>query len=189
MTRTRTFKRMAAICAAAFMMLSASVASINAAPRDGLGVVIDGKDWPDIVANLPAVEIAPAVEPPAVPSLTMPIVIASRDKSTRMFDRKSAPLAGVLYTMMALDTKSTYDVGAWCRTCVEADPFAAPFIKAGPGAAYAAGLAFDTGVMYVAHKMRHSWNPVIRKIWFVLPVSLAAGHAYAMHHNYQLRKD
>jgi hypothetical protein len=180
MTTPLTIKRITATCAVAFMVFSASVTSVNAAPG---ALNVDGKDWPEIVASLPAIDIVPPAPTPAT-VLGEP----SERVRTQMFDKKSTPLAGALFTMMILDTKSTYDSNAWCRTCVESNPFAAPFINAGAPVAYTAGIAFDTGVMYIAHRMRNSWNPIIRKIWFVLPVSLAAGHAYAMHHNYQLRK-
>lgn len=86
---------------------------------------------------------------------------------------------------MLVDTKSTFDSVAWCPRCVEGNPYAAPFINAGKPVAYTAGIAFDTGVMYIAYRMRHSWNPAARKIWFVLPVALATGHAMAIRHNYQ----
>ena len=175
MTRTLT-KRLVTAIVATTLVFGASVRCLKAAND---APIVDGKDWPEIVAALPVVEMEPTVPP----------VTAFEPSRDRIFDKKSGPLAGALFTLMILDTKSTYDSDAWCPTCVESNPFAAPFIGAGQPAAYAAGIAFDTGVMYIANKMRHSRNPAIRRIWFVLPVTLAAGHAFAIRHNYQLRQN
>ena len=88
---------------------------------------------------------------------------------------------------MAIDTRSTFATKASCPRCIEADPFAALFVNAGPAAAYSAGLAFDTGVIYLSMRMRRSDHAIWRRTWFVLPVGLAAGHALAARHNYGLR--
>jgi len=96
-------------------------------------------------------------------------------------------VAVALYASMILDTKSTFDSNAWCPRCVEANPFAAPFVKAGPAATYTAGVAFDTGILYLSSKMKRSSHPVLRRIWFIGPVGLAAGHLIAARHNYALR--
>ena len=107
---------------------------------------------------------------------------------TVAIDKKFKALAAALYTSMIADTKSTFDSRAWCPRCAETNPYAAPFVNAGPDTAYAAGVAFDTSIMYLSARMRTAANPVLRKIWFALPVSLIAGHAWAMRHNYGLRR-
>ena len=103
-------------------------------------------------------------------------------------DRKLTVVAAGLYGAMLIDTKSTFESRAWCPRCVEGNPFVAPFVEAGPATTYSAGLAFDTGVIYLAAKMRNASNPAVRRIWFVLPVALTAGHVIAARHNYGLRR-
>ena len=142
-------------------------------------LTFDQKSLLELVAAMPAIEVARAAD------LDTGSIAVDRSPGLRMFDRKSAPLAAALYALMLIDTQSTFASAQWCPRCVETNPYAAPFIRAGRPAAFGAGVAFDTGVMYLAHRMRQSWNPAIRKIWFVLPVGLAVGHAMAIHHNYR----
>jgi hypothetical protein len=196
MTPQLTIKQpLVSITAALFILGAAPVRAMNAGDDE---FPIDERPLTEVVATLPAIEIAALVpvSNPVPASVTSPSYLtystylaysSAPDRGARrqMFDAKSTPLAIALYSMMILDTKSTFDSTAWCPRCVESNPYAAPFIRAGKPAAFAAGIAFDTGVMYVAHRMRHSWNPVMRKIWFVLPAALATGHVFAMHHNYR----
>jgi hypothetical protein len=82
-----------------------------------------------------------------------------------------------------LDTASTFDVMSRCPRCVETNPYVAPFIKRGPRVAFAAGEAFDVGIMAIAAWMRGAPRPAFRKIWWVAPAALTAGHLVAYRLN------
>jgi hypothetical protein len=142
--------------------------------QDALPLRLHDRPLPQVVASWPSV------------ALDAPSQAASRDR--RVADRRLGLVAASLYAAMALDTKSTFETKAWCPRCIEADPFAAPFVNAGPAATYSAGLAFDTGVIYLSMRMRRSDHAIWRRTWFVLPVGLAAGHVLAARHNYDLRR-
>jgi hypothetical protein len=109
---------------------------------------------------------------------------ASADEPAGPVLDKKFWLTGVaLNVSMIADTKSTFAVLRRCDNCVEDDPFAAPFVARGPVVAFAAAETFDVGVMVVAAKMKGSERPGFRRIWWVLPIALAAGHAMAYRHN------
>ena len=98
-------------------------------------------------------------------------------------DKKFWLTAAALNIAMIADTKSTFDVQRRCDICYEKNPYAAPFIARGPAVAFAAGEAFDVGVMVVAAKMKGSDNKLYRRTWWVVPIALTAGHAIAYRHN------
>ena len=176
MTRQLTITRPLIFTVALSCMLSGPPVF---AQQVGDELTFDERSLLEFVAAMPAIEIARTSD------LDTASIAVDRSPGPRMFDRKSTPLAAALYALMVIDTKSTFDSAQWCPRCVESNPYAAPFINAGRPAAFGAGIAFDTGVMYLAHRMRQSWNPAIRKIWFILPAGLAVGHAMAIHHNYR----
>ena len=103
-------------------------------------------------------------------------------------DKKFWLVAGGLTTAMLLDTKSTFEVGKRCSDCYEANPVVAPFVRQGPTTTFAAGLAFDAGVMTVAYKMKGSENTWARRTWWVVPAALVIGHSIAYRHNDQLAR-
>ena len=173
--------RQTAIRHAVLILAVTSVCTFGAAPLNafsGGDDRFDEKPLPEFIAAMPAIRIDAYRE-------SRPLRLSTDEPRARMFDTKSTPIAVSLYALMILDTKSTFDSSAWCPRCVEGNPYAAPFVNAGQPVAYGAGIAFDTGVMYLANRMRNSWNPAVRKIWFILPVALAVGHVVAIHHNYQ----
>ena len=103
-------------------------------------------------------------------------------------DKKFWVVAGALTTAMLLDTKSTFAVGTRCADCYEANPVVAPFVHQGATTTYAAGLAFDAGVMTVAYKMKGSDNRWARRTWWIVPAALIAGHSMAYRHNDNLAR-
>jgi hypothetical protein len=84
---------------------------------------------------------------------------------------------------MLLDTKSTFDVVGACQTCREANPVVAPFIRRGQAVTFASGEFFDVGVMAIAAKMRGADRSWVRRMWWVAPAALIAGHSIAYRHN------
>jgi hypothetical protein len=100
-----------------------------------------------------------------------------------VLDKKFWTVAIALSVSMTMDTKSTFDVFERCHRCSEADPYARPFVNRGPLVAFAAGAAFDIGVMYLVAKMKGSEHPVFRRIWWGIPVSMTVGHLAAYQHN------
>ena len=88
-----------------------------------------------------------------------------------------------LTAAMIADTKSTFDVINRCDICYEKNPYAAPFVSRGPAVTYAAGEAFDIGVMVVAARMKGSENKFYRRTWWVVPIALTTGHVIAYRHN------
>lgn len=64
----------------------------------------------------------------------------------------------------------------------ENNPILRPLLPSRP-AMYGAETGINAGVFYLAHKMRRSRYPVIRKIWWVVPTGIVAGHILAGIHN------
>jgi hypothetical protein len=113
------------------------------------------------------------------------IQVQSKNK---MFDWKFLSVAGILHGSMILDLNSTYYTLNRCPSCKEANPYTAPFVNKGPACAYVAATIFQGGLMYLSHRMRYSKDPVIRKIWTVLPLLTASTHIVLANHNYKLGK-
>jgi hypothetical protein len=101
----------------------------------------------------------------------------------RVIDTKFWLTAAALNAAMIADTKSTFDVVNRCDICYEKNPYAAPFVAHGPALTYAAGEAFDVGVMVIAAKMKGSDNKFSRRTWWVVPIALTTGHVIAYRHN------
>lgn len=101
----------------------------------------------------------------------------------RVTDTKFWLTAAALNAAMIADTKSTFDVMRRCAICYENNPYAAPFVARGPIVTYAAGEAFDVGVMVVAAKMKGSDNKLYRRTWWIVPIALTTGHVLAYRHN------
>jgi hypothetical protein len=101
----------------------------------------------------------------------------------RVTDTKFWLTAAALNVAMIADTKSTFDVINRCEFCYEKNPYAAPFVARGPAVTYAAGEAFDIGVMVVAARMKGSENKFYRRTWWIVPIALTTGHVMAYRHN------
>jgi len=108
--------------------------------------------------------------------------------SERVADKKFWLTACALTTTMLLDTRSTFAVSKRCPDCYEANPVVAPFVRQGATTTYAAGLAFDAGVMTVAYKMKGSENRWARRTWWAVPAALIVGHSIAYRHNSNLAR-
>ena len=78
-------------------------------------------------------------------------------------------MAGALNTAMVFDTSSTFRVARECADCHEANPLVAPFLRRGQVVTYAAGEAFDIGVMGLASKMKDSSHVWVRRTWWSCP--------------------
>jgi hypothetical protein len=141
--------------------------------------------------NTPAQE-PDATSVPVVPSPQIQLpdieVTAIPDPPPRVVDRKFVFLGVGLVSAMSFDLYSTYRADARCPRCREDDPFAAPFISRGPGAAVAAGALFDAGVLGLTAAMRHSSNPALRHIWWLPSAAVITGHALAIRHNLGVRQ-
>lgn len=157
--------------------------------RHVLAFVICMLAWPAVVQAMELTDSRPLAEVLAdLPSAELPVLAepAPEVRHVKFLDWKSG-LVGAFYGIaLAVDVKSTFDSSRWCPTCREGDPYAAPFINRGPAVASVATAGLWWGVMKVSQKMRESENPVLRKIWFVPPIALGLGNAWAAHHNYGL---
>ena len=105
----------------------------------------------------------------------------------KIADKRLAGLGVALFGAMTLDTYTTFKSTAWCPSCREGNPYAAPFVNRGPAVTYSTGLLFDTGVLGLSAAMRKSWNPAIRKIWWAPAMALVVGHGLASVNNLGLR--
>jgi len=123
-----------------------------------------------------------AQQPPATQD-GVTVETRSNAEEKGVLDKKFWTVAIALNVSMIMDTKSTFDVFARCNKCYEANPYARPFVNRGPAVAFTAGEAFDIGLLYTAAKMKGSNHPVFRKIWWVIPLSMTAGHLAAYQHN------
>lgn len=126
----------------------------------------------------------------ALPLLHASLQMSGADGSARerkVVDKRFAGLGAALFGTMTLDTYSTFKSNAWCPSCREGNPYAAPFVNRGPAVTYSAGLLFDTGVLGMSAAMRRSANPAIRKIWWAPAVALIVGHGVAIQNNFSLR--
>ena len=120
------------------------------------------------VAAFRQIDLRPASEPASDPDRP----------AKRVTDTKFWLTAAALNVAMIADTKSTFDVVHRCDICYEKNPYAAPFVARGPVVTYAAGEAFDIGVMVVAAKMKGSENKFYRRTWWVVPIALTTGHVH-----------
>jgi hypothetical protein len=141
---------------------------------------------------LPGTSAAQTQEPVHGPNLTNVAAFRTIDlrpasdperPAKRVTDTKFWLTAAALNVAMIADTKSTFDVIRRCDICYEKNPYAAPFVARGPVVTYAAGEAFDVGVMVVAAKMKGSENKLYRRTWWVVPIALTTGHLIAYRHN------
>jgi hypothetical protein len=141
--------------------------------------------------------VARAQEPeaasvPAVPNTQIQLpeieVTVLADPPPRVVDRKFVFLGVGLASTMSFDVYTTFRANAWCPRCREDNPYAAPFVSRGPGATYAAGALFDTGMLGLTAAMRRSSNPAVRHIWWLPSVAVITGHALAIRHNLGVRE-
>jgi len=126
---------------------------------------------PNAQIQLPDIEVTVLADPPP-----------------RVVDRKFVFLGIGLTSAMSLDVYSTFRANAWCPRCREDNPYAAPFVSRGPGATFAAGALFDTGMLGLTAAMRKSSNPAVRHIWWLPSVAVITGHALAIQHNLGVRE-
>jgi hypothetical protein len=144
-----------------------SMLAVSAVPaQERLTIAI-----PEVVASV----VSGAVVPP--------VPVAVEPAGQRVGDLKFWLVGAALNTAMIFDTRSTFDVKRRCARCVEADPFAAPFIERGPALAYSAGEAFDVGVLALAARMKGAQRASVRRLWWVVPAALTAGHILAYRSN------
>ena len=133
--------------------------------------------------------VAFAQEPTAkVDPRSVQILEPPNASHAKVADKTFWLIGAALNTAMVLDTKSTFDVSKRCASCYEADPVVAPFVVQGPATTFAAGEAFDIGVMALAAKMKGSSHSWARHTWWVVPIALTTGHAIAFRHNNNLAR-
>lgn len=113
---------------------------------------------------------------------TTPTAVVSK----KVFDKKFLALIGMLHGVMIVDVDSTFDVFRRCPRCTEDNVFARPFVERGPVWTYISNTGIEVGLLYASHKMRESKDPVARRIWWIIPVTVAVFHAEAANHNYKL---
>lgn len=94
-------------------------------------------------------------------------------------------------TATALQVSSIYDTetsfGAFSRGAYEANPIMKPFYT-NRVSAYSVTAGVNVGVMFAAHKLRHSANPTARKLWWVIPIAATSLHIFAGVHNQRIRR-
>lgn len=98
--------------------------------------------------------------------------------SHKAIDKKFVGLGVALFTATTFDLETTFNC-VQRHTCRETNPLLAPLIKSGRPATYAFEGGLNTGIMYMAYKLRKSHNPVARKIWWVVPVAGIGLHTFA----------
>jgi hypothetical protein len=135
-----------------------------------------------ILLLLPGASAAQTQEQARVQGPSFVNAAAFQQMDLRPVSDPERPAKRVIDAMIA-DTKSTFDVVNRCDICYEKNPYAAPFVAHGPALTYAAGEAFDVGVMVIAAKMKGSDNKFSRRTWWVVPIALTTGHVIAYRHN------
>jgi len=97
-------------------------------------------------------------------------------QDVRVFDKKFLAVSAALWGSTILDaetTRSCMGLGA----CREENPIMQPFFKAGRPATYGFYAGANSALLYSSYRLRKSSNPTARKLWWVVPVITAAGHA------------
>jgi len=139
-------------------------------------------------AQEPSPSSVPIASDPQIELPGIEVTVLAEPPRPRVVDRKFVFLGVGLASAMSVDLYSTFTANALCPRCREDDPYAAPFVSHGPGAAIAAGALFDTGVLGLMAAMRRSANPVVRHIWWLPSAAVITGHALAIRHNVGVRQ-
>lgn len=94
-------------------------------------------------------------------------------------------------TAMIADGHTTFAALAKCdgiyNVCDEGNPVQRLVTRRGPVAFYVANTAAEAGIMVLANKMKHSNNRLLRRTWWVAPVTMMALHSYGAIHNSALQ--
>ena len=106
----------------------------------------------------------------------------ARAQEEEVADKKFWAVSTFLIGSTIYDIESTYFVLGKCKTCEEGNPIMRPFVKAGKPALYAAQGSIDAGVLYMSYKMKKG-DTRFKKVWWLLPVAMAAGHMVAGTYN------
>jgi hypothetical protein len=112
-----------------------------------------------------------------IPALTSAQGQDAASKKEKVVDTKFMFVATLLGDATVFDLESTYR--AINNGAREGNVLMKPFINHGRPVAYAFSGAVDTGVIFLAYKMKKSQNPDERKMWWLIPVAFTAGHAIA----------
>lgn len=98
-------------------------------------------------------------------------------KSDKIVDTKFIVITSSLVASTIFDAETTF-VAIKNPRVYETNPVMRPFINAGRPATYAFLGGVDTGIIYASYRMKKSTNPIIRKLWWVMPVAAITGHAF-----------
>jgi hypothetical protein len=109
------------------------------------------------------------------PSLVLAQEVNSSDK---IVDTKFVVVASSLVASTIFDVETIF-TAINNHGARELNPFMRPFVNAGRPATYAFVAGVNTGIIYASYRMKKSANPDFRKIWWLMPVTVAASHAIA----------
>jgi len=94
----------------------------------------------------------------------------------KVFDKKFLAVSAALWGSTIFDIETTYSC-IRASTCYERNPIIRSFFHAGRPATYGFCAGANGVVLYSSYRLRKSSNPTARKLWWVVPVITAAGHA------------
>src|SRR3989338_7172205 len=105
-------------------------------------------------------------------------LIPTAVKAQNIADKKFLIINSVMVGTTVYDIESTYLVLDRCQTCYELNPIMRPFVEAGRPQLYAIQGLIDAGVIYTSYQMK-KLDGKFKKIWWILPVAVTAGHIVA----------
>ena len=94
----------------------------------------------------------------------------------KVLDKKFWSLAAGLAAATIYDIETTYAGLNRCKTCRESNPVMRHVVEAGRPTLYGVAMGINTGIMYVAHRLRNSNNPSSKKLWWLPPVIAIGVH-------------
>lgn len=104
----------------------------------------------------------------------IPVPVKAQDVADNKFWAVNSALIGATI----YDVESTYFTLDRCKTCYELNPVMRPFVEAGRPSLYAVQGLIDAGVIFASYKMKKQ-DSKFRKVWWVMPVAVTAGHLVA----------
>lgn len=119
--------------------------------------------------------------------------VAQEVNNKKVVDGKFVAVAGALIGSTILDVEGTFAVKRSLQSNPEfyfheRIPWMRPFVNSGKPATYAVLSSMNAGIIALSYRMKKSANPTMRRLWWLPPVMMAAGHAFAGTANFRLSR-
>ena len=103
------------------------------------------------------------------------VVTADTDKKAKIIDKKFLIVSSALFASTFFDAETTFSC-IKAGTCREGNPLMQPFFRNGRPAVYGFCAGVNGAFLYSSYCLRKSSNPTVRKLWWVIPVTMTVSH-------------